>query len=173
MCDSWPRERHGRILIVDDNVSCISILRRLLHKEYTLEMASNGGECLAKLPVFKPQLILLDIMMPGMDGYETCRRIKLSPLGGSVHIILVSCKELTVDRVRGYDALADDYIMKPFDHDELLSKVRAHFRMREMPTESELLDKDRMFAQQCSLIVGMTKAVQERLVLTGHKLRNR
>ena len=68
----------GRILIVDDNATNVDILRRILRKEYDLETAANGEECLAKIPAFKPQLVLLDIMMPGIDGYETCRRIKPS-----------------------------------------------------------------------------------------------
>lgn len=173
MFEMQPMKRQGRILIVDDNVSCVGILRRILHTEYTLELANDGHECLAKLPEFKPHLILLDIMMPGIDGYETCRRIKLSSQGSSVHVILVSCKELVVDRVCGYDALADDYVMKPFHHDELLSKVRAHFRMREMPTDPGSLGKGEVFTRQCSLVTQMSKTMQERLISTGQKLQNR
>jgi two-component system, cell cycle response regulator len=69
-------------------------------------------------------------MMPGMDGYETCRRIKSSPSGDSVQVILVSGKGTSANRVHGYEALADDYVVKPFDHDELFLKIRAHFRLR-------------------------------------------
>ena len=109
MTEASTREQHGRILIVDDNATCIDVLRRILHKEFNVETARDGGECLAKLPLFKPHLVLLDIMMPGMDGYETCRRIKFGPLGDFVQVMLVSCKDLIVDRVRGYDSMADDY----------------------------------------------------------------
>jgi putative two-component system response regulator len=70
-------------------------------------------------------------MMPGMDGYETCRRIKSGPLGGFTQVILVSGKALTEDRLKGYQVGADDYVTKPFDHDEMLAKVRIHFRMRQ------------------------------------------
>ena len=123
------RTDRGRILIVDDNPTNVDILRRLLTKDYELATAANGDECLAKLPAFKAQLVLLDIMMPGIDGYEVCRRIKHSAVGEFVQVILVSGKGSTAERVRGYEAEADDYLVKPFDHEELLSKVRVQFRL--------------------------------------------
>ena len=119
----------GRILIVDDIPTNVDILRRILRKDYDLDAAASGEECLAKLPAFKPQLILLDIMMPGIDGYETCRRIKSSDVGPFVQVILVSGKGSAAERLEGYEVQADDYIVKPFNHEELLSKVRVHFRL--------------------------------------------
>jgi putative two-component system response regulator len=119
----------GRILIVDDNPINVDILHRLLRKDFDLATAVSGEECLAIVPTFKPQLVLLDIMMPGIDGYEACRRIKSSAIGDFVQVILVSGKGSTAERVKGYECLADDYIIKPFDHDELLSKVRVQFRL--------------------------------------------
>ena len=119
----------GRILIVDDNAINVDILRRILRKEYELETAADGHQCLAKLRTFKPQLVLLDIMMPGIDGYETCRRIKSATIGRFVQVILVSGKGSTAERLQGYEAQADDYVVKPFDHDEMLSKVRVHLRL--------------------------------------------
>ena len=122
-------ESRGRVLIVDDNAMNVDVLRRILRKEYELDTAASGDECLAKLSAFKPQLVLLDIMMPGMDGYETCRQIKSSAIGEFVQVILVSGKGSTAERVKGYEAQADDYVIKPFDHEELLSKVRVQFRL--------------------------------------------
>jgi putative two-component system response regulator len=119
----------GKVLIVDDNVTNVDILRRLLRKDFNLATAASGEECLAMVPAFKPQLVLLDIMMPGMDGYETCRRIKSSAIGEFVQVILVSGKGSTAERIQGYEAQADDYLVKPFDHEELLSKVRVQFRL--------------------------------------------
>ena len=130
-------EQRGRLLIVDDNAMNVDVLRRILRKECELDAAASGEECLAKLSAFEPQLVLLDIMMPGMDGYETCRRIKSGPLGDSVQVILVSSKGTAADRVQGYGALADDYVVRPFDHDELLHKVRAHFRLANPRVEPE------------------------------------
>ena len=122
-------EQRGRILIVDDNETNVNILRRLLRKDFDLATATSGEECLAIVPTFRPQLVLLDIMMPGIDGYEACRRIKSSVIGDFVQVILVSGKGSTAERVKGYECLADDYIIKPFDHEELLSKVRVQFRL--------------------------------------------
>jgi response regulator RpfG family c-di-GMP phosphodiesterase len=122
-------QRRGRILIVDDNTTNAGILERLLRKDYDLQTAANGEECLSVLPVFKPQLVLLDIMMPGISGYDACRRIKSSTIGEFVQVILVSGKGSAAERVKGYESLADDYIVKPFDHQELLSKVRVQFRL--------------------------------------------
>jgi putative two-component system response regulator len=137
-------EQHGRVLIVDDNPTNVDILRRLLRKEYQLDTASCGHECLAKMAVFRPQLVLLDIMMPGLDGYEVCRRIKGSAIGEFVQVILVSGKGTPAERVKGYESQADDYVVKPFDHDELLSKVRVQFRLwdaqRQLTSAKEQLE---------------------------------
>ncbi len=119
----------GRILIVDDVPTNVDILRRILRKDYDLETAASGEECLAKLAAFDPQLVLLDIMMPGIDGFETCRRIKASDRGGSIQVILVSGKGSLAERLNGYASQADDYVIKPFDHEEMLSKVRVHLRL--------------------------------------------
>jgi diguanylate cyclase (GGDEF)-like protein len=151
----------GRVLIVDDNATNVDILRRILRKEYALEMAADGEECLAKVPVFKPQLVLLDIMMLGIDGYETCRQIKSIDRGECVHVILVSGKGTTADRVRGYEALADDYIVKPFDHEELLSKVRAHFRLRNLQTERQRRSVHESFARLCAVVSEMSADISQ------------
>lgn len=148
-----------RILIVDDNATNVDILCRILRKKYALATASNGEECLAKIPAFKPHLILLDIMMPGIDGYETCRRIKGCEWGESVQVILVSGKVTVADRVRGYEAMADDYIVKPFDHDELLSKVQVHFRLRNMQSERERRTVRESLARFCSIINEMSSDI--------------
>ena len=117
----------GRILIVDDNAVNADILRRLLRNDYELAVAATGEECLSLLPAFKPQLVLLDIMMPGMDGYETCRRIK----SGEWRLRAGDSRlRQRLDRRagQGYAAQADDYIVKPFDHEDR-SKVRVQFRL--------------------------------------------
>jgi len=120
-----------RILIVDDCAVNVEILHELLRDDYEVAIARTGEECLEKLPQLCPDLVLLDIMMPGIDGYETCRRIKTGPSGGFTHVILVSGKASTRERLQGYEAGADDYVVKPFNHDELLAKVRIQFRLRE------------------------------------------
>jgi len=121
-----------RILIVDDSPTNVEILRELLGDHYELETAASGEECLEKLRTFSPDLVLLDVMMPGIDGYETCRRIKQSPCGNFTQVILVTGKAATGERLQGYEVGADDYVVKPFDHDELLAKVHVQFRMRDI-----------------------------------------
>jgi DNA-binding response OmpR family regulator len=145
---------YGRILIVDDDWNNVDILCRLLRDEYILKTATTGNECLTELLEFRPHLVLLDIMMPGISGHETCRRIRFSPLSDSVRIILVSAKETIVDHTRGSDVLADDYLVKPFDHAEMLSKVRAQFDTMNMEAnskstmETEFADKGSHMSKQ-------------------------
>ena len=119
-----------RILIVDDDELNLAIMCKALGEEYELATAESGEAGLATIKEFGPDLVLLDIMMPGMDGYEVCRRIKSAPNGELTPVILVSAKVTTDDRLRGYQAGAEDYLTKPFDHDELIAKVRVQFRLR-------------------------------------------
>ncbi len=123
-----------RILIVDDSEMNLEVLEHLLCADYALETAASGEECLEKLLVFCPDLVLLDIMMPGLNGYETCRRIKSSPVGNFTQVILISGKASPAERLEGYEAGGDDFVVKPFAHDELLAKVRIHFKLRDSLT---------------------------------------
>jgi response regulator RpfG family c-di-GMP phosphodiesterase len=119
-----------RILIVDDNETNVAALQELLEDEYEVRAAYSGEEGLEAFREFGPDLILLDIMMPGIDGYETCKRIKSSPEGRLTQVILVSAKSSSEERLAGYAVDADDYVVKPFDQQEMLAKVRVQFRMR-------------------------------------------
>lgn len=119
------------LLIVDDDDLNRSILVEVLEDDYALIQAVNGREAIEAVEAHAPGLVLLDVMMPEMDGYEACRRIKASAAGGSTHVILVSAKASPAERVRGYDAGADDYVVKPFDGEELLAKVRVQLRLRQ------------------------------------------
>ncbi len=120
----------GRILIIDDAELSREVLDKVLRDEYELEFAENGEEGLAKLDWFSPDIVLLDIMMPGLDGYEVCRRIKASPVGDFTQIIIVSAKTSTEERLLGFKAGADGYVAKPFDADELLATIQVHLRLR-------------------------------------------
>lgn len=122
-------ERH-RVLIVDDDELNTDVLKKVLGDDYVLATACSGEECLEEIARFHPALVLLDIMMPGIDGYETCERIKSSPETSSIQVILVSARASTKERLRGYEAGADDYLVKPFDHDELRAKVRVQLKLR-------------------------------------------
>ena len=120
-----------KILIVDDDEINIEILKELLEEQYALATVSSGQECLEKIGEFKPDLVLLDIVMPGMDGYETCRCIKSDAQNETTHIILVSSKTSVESRLKGYEVGTDDYIVKPFDNDELLAKIKVQIRLRD------------------------------------------
>ncbi len=120
------------ILVVDDCEVNREILLELLSDEYRVLAVPSGEDALRVLVQEAPDVVLLDIMMPGLDGYETCRRIKAGPMGDFTQVILVSGKSSTQERLQGYAVGADDYIVKPFDHDELLAKLRIHVRMRKM-----------------------------------------
>jgi signal transduction histidine kinase len=120
----------SKILIVDDNPANNEIVQEILSDDYRLRMAATGEQALNIAADFRPDLILLDIMMPGMNGYEVCRRLRADPNLVYTKIILVSAKALTAERLEGYQAGADDYIVKPFDQDEFLAKVKVYLRLK-------------------------------------------
>ncbi|MBK8229668.1 MAG: response regulator [Candidatus Eisenbacteria bacterium] len=118
-----------RVLIVDDDAMNLSILQILLGGEYELISATSGEDAVAKAVEHQPDLTLLDVMMPGIDGYETCKRLRALPELRRMPVILVSAKAMPSERLRGFEAGADDYVTKPFDHDELCAKVRVFIGM--------------------------------------------
>ena len=119
-----------KILIVGDDAAMLRLLRRLLDQEYCLAEASSGEQALAMLPGFAANLVLFDIMLPGIDGYETCRRIRSKPCGRALRWSWSRRESSRGEQVRAYAAGADDYVVKPFDPLELCSRVRLHFRLR-------------------------------------------
>lgn len=119
-----------RVLAVDDNALNLKIVLKTLGGEYQVATATSGEEALQIAARYRPDLILLDIMMSGIDGYETCRRLRgLSQLA-NCKIILVSARGSTADRLEGYAAGANDYLIKPFDSEELLAKIRVYLRLK-------------------------------------------
>lgn len=127
----------GKILIVDDELRNLTIIEELL-LEYEVETAHSGVEALQKMDSFRPDVVLLDIMMPGMDGYEVCRRIRRRQEFRFTKVIFVSGKTLIEDRLAGYDAGGDDYVTKPFDHDELRAKVGVYLRLKSVEEVSQI-----------------------------------
>ena len=113
----------SRILSVDDNPDNNEIIQEILSDDYEVRIAASGEEALQIAPEFKPDLILLDIMMPGIDGYETCRRIKADSSLKDTTIIMVSAKDQVDDKVEGYEVGAFDYITKPFTEEDLVNSI--------------------------------------------------
>ncbi len=116
------------ILVVDDDPQIVSFINRGLRYEgYSVETAGDGIEALTKARDFPPDLVILDVMMPGMDGLEVSRRLRQV---SDVPILMLTARGTVADRVAGLDSGADDYLVKPFDFDELLARVRAMMRRR-------------------------------------------
>ncbi len=115
-----------RILIIEDDDQILKILRRsLVYEGYQVDTAADGEEGLNLLRDNKPALVILDWMLPGMDGLEVCRRIRDL---GNQPVLMLTAKDTLEDRVQGLDAGADDYLIKPFELDELLARIRALLR---------------------------------------------
>ena len=127
-----------RILAVDDDPVNLAIMEEIFGEDYDLATASSGEDCLEIAPGWQPELVLLDLMMPGIDGYETCRRLRALPATGNAKIVLVSARAMLDDRMSGYEAGADDYVVKPFDEGELLAKVRVLLRLHAVETIDQL-----------------------------------
>ena len=123
-----------KILIVDDDENIAELISLYLTKEcFETKIVYDGESALLQLDTFRPNLILLDLMLPGIDGYQVCREIRKS---NNVPIIMLSAKGETFDKVLGLELGADDYIIKPFETKELVARVKAVLRRYQMPAES-------------------------------------
>jgi two-component system, OmpR family, response regulator MprA len=129
-----------RILVVDDDEKITSLLRRALSYEgYVIDVANDGPRALALALEHHPDLVVLDIQLPGMDGLEVCRRLRE---GGREPILMLTARDEVSDRVHGLDSGADDYVVKPFALEELMARVRALLRRHEPETRTELRFSD-------------------------------
>jgi putative two-component system response regulator len=127
-----------RILIVDDESSARVALATLLRREgFDVKDASDGVAALAVCASFRPDLILLDILMPGMSGFEVCRRIKATPETRLTPVVLITGLSATEDRIEGINAGADDFLSKPIDFNELLARTRSLLRLKQITDELE------------------------------------
>ncbi len=123
-----------RILVVDDDPEILGFLKRgLSYDGYEVDTARDGSEALAKARDAEPALVVLDVMMPGIDGIEVSKRLRQA---SGVPILMLTAKGTVADRVAGLDSGADDYLVKPFAFDELLARIRALLR-RSQPTEGK------------------------------------
>jgi len=130
-----------RILVVDDDPGVRDSLRRsLAFNGYEVDLADDGQRGLAAIAMNRPDAVILDVMMPGLDGLETCRRLRAA--GEDIPVLMLTAREMISDRVAGLDAGADDYLVKPFAWPELLARLRALIRRgdHERPTVLEVGD---------------------------------
>jgi len=115
-----------RILIIEDDTAILKVLQRgLAYEGYTVDIATDGRSGLNLAHDNHPDLVIIDWMLPGLDGLEVCRRLRLQ---GGLPILMLTAKDTIQDRVQGLDAGADDYMVKPFNLDELTARIRALFR---------------------------------------------
>ncbi len=147
----------GKILIVDDNLKNIELAVSLLQSEnYEIAIANSGSDALEMLKEFLPDLILLDIMMPEMDGYEVCQRIKGQEMYKDIPILFLTAKTEPEDIIKGFKSGGVDYIKKPFNQDELIVRVGTHINLKHS------LDK----------VVKQNEEKTALLSITAHDLKN-
>jgi adenylate cyclase len=131
---------NSRILVVDDTPSNLQMLSATLKdKGYQVSVATSGGQALEWVTRVRPDLILLDVMMPEMDGFETCRRLKATDATNDIPVIFLTARTDTADIVRGFELGAVDYVAKPFNTHELLARVNTHLTIDRLHRENERL----------------------------------
>ena len=127
--------KRQKILIVDDNAKNRAICEEIFEEDFDLIHAEDGTAALRLISERQPDVVLLDVMMPGINGYEVCQRMKADPQTGHIPVIIVSAKGQTDEIIEGFDSRADDYIVKPFVNSELRARVRATLRLKEAQDE--------------------------------------
>src|SRR3970040_1913775 len=139
-----------KILVVDDEETMVRSLSTLLTEEgYEVAVATNGGQALEAARVERPDLILLDVMLPGVDGMEVCRQIRT---WSAVPIIMLTAKTGEVDKVVGLEVGADDYVTKPFSSRELVARIKANLRRAQM--QAQQAQEERLSAGDVVMDVG-------------------
>ena len=158
--DARRESDHSRILVVDDNQDSLEILRaRLESWGYRIQTASDGEDALAMIEAGPPDLILLDIMMPRMDGMEVARRVKGNPSLPFIPIIMETALATTESKVEGLDSGADDYITKPIDFAELKARVNSMLRIKRLQAELEDRERELLDVNEQLLHMSQTDAL--------------
>jgi class 3 adenylate cyclase len=133
-----PAQTVFRVLVVDDDLDMASFLGKIITNEgLAVEMVHDGRTALAAIAAAAPDLVLLDVMLPGMNGFEVCRRLKSDPLTALIPVVLVTALEDHASRVRGIEAGADDFLRKPVEPEELIARVKTLRRLHETRRELE------------------------------------
>ena len=143
--------KKGTILVIDDEKDLIELLSYNLGKEgYDVIAASDGQAGLDVVKKHRPDLVVLDVMMPGLDGLQVCQRLRADPRTGRVPIIMLTAKATETDRIVGLELGADDYVTKPFSPREVIARVKAVMRRSSQPTE------DRQMIRSGELVIDLT-----------------
>jgi len=151
------------LLIVDDTVENLQVLGSVLKSEnYKIAIATNGHQAITIANDIKPDLILMDIMMPGMDGYETCKKLKSIPETMEIPLIFLTAKVDNEDIIKGFKVGAVDYITKPFNSYELKARARTHI---ELKISRDLLKKKNEVLEKLSITDGLTGLFNHRFII--------
>ncbi len=161
-----------RVLVVDDELLNRRVLRAILRRGgYTVREAADGEEALAAMRQEPADLVLLDVMMPGRDGYAVCAELKGDPAFTDMPVIFLSARDELADRVRGFELGASDYITKPFEAEEVLARVRTHLRLRQLTLSLRRLNGE-LLARQARLEEDLRAAADiQRTLLPREPLR--
>ena len=158
------------ILLVDDNPTNLSVLFEYLEESgYEIAVAQSGEAALQQIEHVRPDLILLDVLLPGIDGFETCRKLKENPNTKEIPIIFMTALANEIDKVKGFLAGGADYITKPFHHEEVLVRINSHLQIRRLQQqltqhEEQLRSQNTLLSQKDDLIQEL-RASQEKLFL--------
>ncbi|MCB0191199.1 MAG: hybrid sensor histidine kinase/response regulator [Anaerolineae bacterium] len=157
-----PEPTPSTVLIVDDNPTNVGVLLDYLSNAgYRVLVAQNGESALERVAFARPDIILLDVLMPGIDGFETCRRLKANPDSQDIPIIFMTALAETVDKVKGFSIGAVDYVTKPIQHEEVLARLTAHVTIKNLQQQlqaknenlqAEISERKRAQAEQAHLI---------------------
>jgi two-component system sensor histidine kinase/response regulator len=152
--------RTNTVLIVDDLPENASILFHFLSKEgFKILVAQDGKQAIQTLERARPDLILLDVMMPGLSGFEVCKLLKSQENTQDIPIIFMTALVDTVDKVKGFELGAADYITKPFQHKEVLARINAHLNLHQL--QKTLEDKNKILQQQYETLETVVRALQQ------------
>lgn len=132
-----------RILVADDDKQALKLFQRIFQdQDYELAFADNGADALEKSREFAPDLMVLDIVMPGMNGYDVCHSIKSNPQTSGTMVLMLSGQNRLEDRLKGYQAKADDYLIKPYESRELVAKVSILLRLKKAQDQVKALNRN-------------------------------
>ncbi len=160
-----------KILIVDDNKENIDLIAYFLKPQnYTLVTAMDGLEALEKVEKERPDIILLDIMLPKMDGFQVCERLKKDPATRFIPIIMITALKELKDKIRGLEVGADDFISKPFENVELLTRVKSLLRIKKY--HDELESKNKELEEKNKALLKMDQFKEELSHLIVHDMKN-
>ncbi len=161
-------ERKGVILIVDDIPTNLEVLMQFLEGAgYEVLVATDGESAIEQVEYAPPDVILLDVMMPGIDGFETCRRLKMNPVSREIPVIFMTALSDTVDKVHGFALGAEDYITKPLHQEEVVARVTAHLTLHRQKQEIQALrHQERQYYER------LVKIKDNILSTASHDLKN-